>query len=155
PTADLVVIESNLGFFDLNAGHLDRSRKEIESAIALYSRMADPPIQLEAAELNLGLINRLEGRGQEALANFEKALATVQRTAGPDSVWLLSPRIEVAYQRALNGDAAAVENDLRTCMEGANKPPAAERERALLALGHVLTLAGKAGEGEPLLRECL
>ena len=153
---DIALLENNLGLFELQNGRLERAQAELRSAIDQFHGIPEPPIELSAAEVNLAVVERLQGHPQAAGAALERARDVALRTAGPGHLNFRAIQIELAYQRGLDGDPSGAEAELRNFLQQTGTPErSVDRPRVLLALGQVLTLAGNPTEAEPLLRELL
>ena len=69
---DIALLENNLGLFELQNGRLERAQAELRSAIDRFHGIPEPPIQLSAAEVNLAVVERLQGHPQATRAAWSE-----------------------------------------------------------------------------------
>jgi eukaryotic-like serine/threonine-protein kinase len=149
-------IHGSLAMVYIKVGRLEQARGEAHRAIEQLSRSARPVSDLASMEMWLSIIERNLGDIPAALAAAEHSVKDAERALAPDDALNTAPRIELAYLRAVNGNTAQALPDLTRLLAQARA--AASQEdlfHALHSLGYALTLAGRAREGEPLLREAL
>jgi serine/threonine protein kinase len=150
------MLHAQLALNYLKTGQLERARVVARASVEELS--ASPQSLKPAADMGmwLGIIERRLDHPSGALAALEQSAQTAVRALGPNHPLTVAPRIELAYQRALGGDSAGALQDLSGCLAQARANSSKEDLfHALYAMGYVLTLAGRAREGEPLLREAL
>lgn len=149
-------MENGLSLVYLKIGDLERSRNSAKDAVRLLSTYTKPLPMLGESQVLLGTLERFLGNPQAALEAFASGFDTYMRALGPDDPLVAPVRIELAYQRALNGEPEQSLPELWRCLATVRlRSNPEDTFRALHELGAALGLAGKPREGEPLLREAL
>jgi|GEM_PF-2796730 len=76
---------------ELKANHLGEAKRLCNAAIELSATFKSPEINPSDAPLLLGEIYRVEGRYDSAEQAYTQALATCEKTSGPDAPALIAP----------------------------------------------------------------
>jgi len=150
------IIHDNLALIYLKIGRLEPARAEARQGIEQLAQSPRPLNELSNLYWWLEVIDRYLGDLTDARTAAELGAQAAARAAGPNETLTVAPRIELAYMQALSGEIPRALPELVRCLaEARNTGGDEDLFHALHSLGYVLTLAGRAREGEPLLREAL
>lgn len=151
-----VQVRSNLGLHLQNEGQLAAAEELFVAARERFGRLrgADSP-DVANAELKLAYLHVEQGRGAEAIAAAERALAIRRAKFGADASEVPAALQALAYAKLHAADGAGAAAAAREALELrlAKLPPEhPEVAGAQLLLGRSLVAAGDAAAAEPLLR---
>jgi serine/threonine-protein kinase len=150
------IIHYNLELIYMKLGRLEPARSEGRLATAQLSLSPRPLNELAQAWMWLGITERLLGDPAAAREAAARSVQVANLAVGAGQPLTVAPRIELAYTQALSGDMRQAIPELTQCLAQAREASSDEDLfHALHSMGYVLTLAGRAREGEPLLREAI
>jgi len=149
-------IEDELALVYTKVGDLAAARSSAITSVAALSTTPGTLVSQAEALGVLGFAERGLGHPAAALSAYQQARDDVVETLGPDDPLDLPVRIELAYQKALDGQPGQVLEELNRCLvQARSRSNVEDLFHALHSYGYVLTLAGQPRRGETLIREAL
>jgi serine/threonine-protein kinase len=138
-------------------GKYDEAQRLAEDALAIFQRLGDDADAIEATR-RLGICADVQGRYEEARADYERVLAWAERVLGPDHPFVARPLNDLAELEADQGRNAAAIPLLERALAILDRAPSPNQPNASAVvsnLANAMSAVDRFAEALPLAERAL